>query len=168
MNIGIVGHESAKFTEKGSKAARQTILDIFRDHCADGDPTIVSGHCHLGGIDIWAEDFAKALCFPTLIYPPKTRQWATGYMPRNLQIAKASDIVYVITVDKLPSTYTGMRFNECYHCANRTKTWELEWEKRVKATGANEKHIKSGGCWTAWAAIEKFGKAAIWKVIKNV
>lgn len=65
-----------------------------------------------------------------IIYPPKTRDWLTGYKPRNLLIANKSDIVHCIVVKEYPSGYSGMRFDCCYHC------------------GTND-HVKSGGCWTA-------------------
>lgn len=126
MNIGIVGHEAAKFTALGERRARR----IIRELLSAPDAVLVSGHCHLGGIDIWAEEVADAIGIPKLIYPPKKLTWEGGYKQRNLLIAKHSAIVHCIVVTKLPSAYTGMRFTSCYHCNTQT-------------------HIKSGGCWTA-------------------
>lgn len=132
MNIGIVGHEAAKFTTQAEAAAREIIRHLLVDPSA----VLVSGHCHLGGVDLWAEEEAQALGRHMVIFPPKTHSWETGYRLRNLQIAKNSDIVHCIVVSSYPENYQGMRFNYCYHCHT------------------NE-HIKSGGCWTAWRARER-------------
>jgi hypothetical protein len=139
MNVGIVGHESAKFTPQGEARARA----IIRDLLAPTDAVLVSGHCHLGGIDIWAEQEAEQLGRAMIIYPPKSLDWANGYKPRNLQIAKASEVVHCLVVHRLPADYQGMRFSSCYHC---------------KTDG----HTKSGGCWTARKA-----KIGVWHVIEN-
>ena len=125
MRIGIVGHEAAKFTAETEAQARWIIRSLLT-----GADIVVSGRCHLGGIDVWAEDEAAALGLGTDIFPPATHTWATGYKPRNLKIAQHSDIVHCIVVATYPPGYDGMRFNYCYHC----KTSD---------------HIKSGGCWTA-------------------
>lgn len=126
MKIGIVGHEAAKFTKANEQAARE----IIRQLLADPFDALVSGHCPLGGIDIWAEEEARRLGREMIIFPPKTNDWETGFKPRNLAIARASHIVHCIVVSSYPETYRGMRFDNCYHC----KTTD---------------HIKSGGCWTA-------------------
>jgi hypothetical protein len=138
--IGIVGSEAAKFTSDTSVIAKQIIREIlYSDFCYRGYyPIVVSGHCHLGGIDIYAEEVATELGLETRIFPPKNLNWSTGYKPRNLQIARESDVVYCITVKDYPPNYAGMRFSYCYHC------------------GTND-HIKSGGCWTVKEAI-KMGK----------
>lgn len=126
MNVGIVGHEAAKFTDDGERQAREVIRMLL----APPNAVLVSGHCHLGGIDIWAEEEADALGRKKLIFPPKSLDWANGYKPRNLLIAQNSDVVHCIVVKTLPADYKGMRFKLCYHC----KT---------------DAHVKSGGCWTA-------------------
>lgn len=126
MIVGIVGSEGKKFTPETEAIARNLIRNLIASTGATG---MSSGHCHLGGIDIYAEEIAKELGLETFIYPPKTLSWDTGYRPRNIEIAKKSDEVYCITVDKLPPGYVGMKFNSCYHC------------------GTSD-HVKSGGCWT--------------------
>jgi hypothetical protein len=141
--IGIVGSEGAKFTEAGEEEARQIIRQLI---AAEGS-IAVSGHCHLGGVDIWAEEEADALSRGTLIYPPKRRQWNGGYKERNLQIARASNEVHCITVAKLPPEFRGMRFERCYHCDNHN-------------------HIKSGGCWTMKEA-KKIGRITQLHVVSN-
>ena len=112
------------------------------------DDILVSGHCHLSGIDIWAEERADELgtLERAIIHKPKHRRWKPdGYRDRNLKIARDCEEAHVIVVENYPPNYHGMRFDYCYHC---------------KATD----HIKSGGCWTAWQAV-KMGKPAIWHVI---
>lgn len=139
MNIGIVGHEAAKFTPNGEEQARQLIRTLLQNPKS----ILVSGHCHLGGIDIWAEEEARKLGRDMIIYPPAAYNWHDGYKPRNIKIAQTSDIVHCIVVDELPATFTGYRFLYCYHCKTSN-------------------HIKSGGCWTA-----KRAKEGRWHVINQ-
>lgn len=142
MRIGIVGHEAAKFTPETEDRARKIIKELLREPCI-----LVSGGCHLGGIDIWAEEEARVLQRSKAIYKPKTLAWEGGYKQRNIQIAKTSDIVHVIVVSTYPPNYQGMRFSFCYHCNSID-------------------HIKSGGCWTAKYAQTKFNKPAKWHIIR--
>jgi hypothetical protein len=138
MRIGIVGHEAAKFTPATESAARRIIQGLLQEP----ETIMVSGHCHLGGIDIWAEEEAATLRRGTVIFPPLTRRWSDGYMPRNVQIAETADVVHCLVVKTYPATYTDFRFDYCYHCHTRT-------------------HVKSGGCWTAKRA-QGLGKPAFW------
>lgn len=125
MNIGIVGSEGRKFTPETEAQARAIIREIL----APEGTVLVSGGCHLGGIDIWAEEEADAMGREKIIHVPKVRNWSEGYKPRNLAIARDSDVVHCITVRELPPSYSGMTFPLCYHCGTDT-------------------HVKSGGCWT--------------------
>lgn len=124
---GIVGSEAAKFTPETEARARQAIRDRIRP----GD-VVVSGQCHLGGVDVWAVEEAIAMGCDWREHPAKRHQWSgpDGYMARNLAIVRGSDRVVCITVRRLPPGYTGMRFDLCYHCGT-------------------DEHVKSGGCWTA-------------------
>lgn len=135
VKLGIVGHEAAKFTLDKEWEARELIVNLLYQH--DG-PEVISGACHLGGIDIWAVCVAQACFLPYTEYPPATQKWEGGYKQRNIKIAEESDKVICIVVKKLPPEYQGMRFKMCYHC----KT---------------DSHVKSGGCWTARYA-GKLGK----------
>lgn len=151
MKIGIVGSEAAKFTKKGEQQAKAAILDILKYLVPHSEDAVVSGHCHLGGIDIWAEELADTLGYGKLIFPPRKLNWSEGYKPRNIQIAVNSDIVDCISVDKLPEGYKGMRFDGCYHCLRGGSTYP---------------HVKSGGCWTVLEAIKR-GKVGRWIVVNN-
>lgn len=134
VKLGIVGSEAAKFTKLTEQGARAAIRRLFTP-----DVELVgSGACHLGGIDLWAVEEARAAGLPCAEHAPQALEWTTGYKPRNLMIARQYDKVVCITVRELPSTYRGMRFDWCYHCK----------------TGA---HVKSGGCWTMKEA-KKLGK----------
>ena len=124
--IGIVGHAADKFTRRTEQLAREVIYNLLSPYNA----VLISGHCPLGGVDIWAEEIARELGRNMIIFKPRSRSWSTGYKPRNLQIARTSDIVHVIVVRDYPDRYRGMRFSSCYHCHVNT-------------------HVKSGGCWTA-------------------
>lgn len=144
MKIAIVGSEAAKFTRSGKAEALRIITELL----SPSGSILVSGHCHLGGIDIWAEEIAKRLKRKTMIYPPKDLRWETGYKPRNIQIANACDEAFCVVVKRLPNSYTGMRFSFCYHCQSLD-------------------HVKSGACWTVKRAIEQ-GKPGHWCVVENL
>lgn len=133
--IGIVGAEAAKFTPEREHQARELIRAILYQQFVHG---MTSGGCHLGGIDIWAEEEAKDLGVPQLIFKPKNLRWSGGYRERNILIAKECTELHNIVVASYPETYTGMRFSRCYHCTEQD-------------------HIKSGGCWTRNYA-KKLGK----------
>lgn len=135
MIVGIVGSEGAKFTPETEAAARSEITRLLS---RPGVTAVCSGGCHLGGVDIFAEEEAAKLGLEAVVFKPKRLTWSGGYKERNLQIADASDEVHCITVKTLPAGYRGMRFRLCYHC------------------GAAD-HIKSGGCWTVKMA-KKAGK----------
>lgn len=141
LNLGIVGHAADKFTPETSTAARQAVLERALDL---GATRIVSGGCHLGGVDLWAEDLAALLGLPKTVHLPRYRRWRPdGYEARNLLIARDSDLVLVVVVRDYPPNYPltsryGARPDGspyCYHCGARNPT-----------------HVKSGGCWTAWKA----------------
>jgi hypothetical protein len=139
MRHGIVGSEQAKFDARTEALARQMIRNILKP----GD-VVVSGACHLGGVDIFAREEGDKLGLQVVEYPPKIHAWEGGYRQRNEQIANDSDCVTCITVARLPSGYTGMTFPICYHC--KTKT-----------------HVKSGGCWTVKYALRhgKLGRVLV-------
>lgn len=146
--VGIVGAEAAKFTPETEAQAREIIRAILLNplyplHGGTRAELMVSGGCHLGGIDIWAEEEAGFYRIPKLIHYPKKLQWSGGYEQRNLLIARDSDIVHCIVVRSLPPGFKGMRFPTCYHC------------KEARAP-----HVKSGGCWTALRA-----KLARWHLV---
>lgn len=145
MNLGIVGNEEAKFNEITEAAAKQLIRNLLEPE----GTVLVSGHCHLGGIDIWSEEIADELGREKIIFPPKVLKWEEGFKPRNIQIAKTSAVVANITVTDYPESFTGKRYKTCYHCIN-SKRWT---------------HVKSGGCWTAKYAMS-LNKKAIWYVIR--
>lgn len=143
MIIGIVGAEAQKFTLATANKTKELIRKILSDPSVTG---YTSGHCHLGGVDIWTEEIGDELNLNRYIYPPLKLTWYGGYRERNIQIAETANLIHNITVKHLPPEFTGMRFNSCYHCGTAD-------------------HIKSGGCWTAKYA-QRLGKTAIWHVIE--
>jgi hypothetical protein len=148
-SIGIVGHGRDKFNERTELLAKDIIRDILYNAIKTyEDIVIVSGHSPVGGIDIWAEEIAMELNLLLDIKSPRQMIWDSeyGFKQRNLDIARSSDIVHVILVEKYPDNYTGQKFKLCYHC----KTSD---------------HVKSGGCWTGKKAKE-LGKEVIWHIIK--
>lgn len=144
MIIGIVGSEGAKFTTIGRMQARSVITSLVTRPDVE---EVVSGECHLGGVDQWAHEIAVEMEKKFTGFPPATLSWENGYKPRNLKIANRSDEVVCITVKKLPDGFKGMTFKLCYHCGVNT-------------------HVKSGGCWTMKQAA-KMGKKTSLVVIEN-
>lgn len=140
--IGIVGSEGAKFTPETEEKAKKLIRELLTAEYVTG---VSSGACHLGGVDVWAEEIGKELKLGLYIFPPKKLRWEDGYKPRNMEIVRASDEIHCITLKELPENYKGMRFDFCYHC------------------NTND-HVKSGGCWTAKQA-QKQGKKALWHIL---
>lgn len=140
--MGIVGAEGAKFTQRGEWAAREEIVSAII-----GCDLVVSGACHLGGIDKWAIEEAKNLRIDTEECPPESLTWAS-YKKRNIVIACVSNYVLCITVDRLPPEFKGMTHKLCYHCGT-------------------DEHVKSGGCWTVKYA-KKIGKQGQVIRVKNV
>jgi hypothetical protein len=141
MIVGIVGSEQAKFTPETEAKARQIIRYLLSRPNVTG---MASGHCHLGGVDIFAEEIADELGIEKFIFPPRSKGWSSGYRPRNIQIAKKCDECYCITLRDLPPGYEGMTFKLCYHCGSSS-------------------HVKSGGCWTVKEArrLGKIGKVLV-------
>jgi hypothetical protein len=152
MRIGIVGPEAAKLTPNGENFIRATIRKILSEALMNGPVTLVSGHSPLKGVDWLAEDEAKPMgCYdPNYIFTPKQNQWKYveyGFRSRNIDIAVASEQMYVFVVNEFAPTYTPKKFDGyCYHC----KTYA---------------HFKSGGCWTGKCFEKIYGKKANWVVI---
>lgn len=153
MKIGIVGHGSEKFDREHRYKAKQFLAYLLDIYKILYEPVwVVSGRSPMGGIDVWAEDAAYQRNCQTMIYPSKTNQWEGkgGYKERNQKIADRSDIVYVVLVKEYPESYTGLRFEACYHCIDRASPYRP--------------HAKSGGCWTGWKAKE-LGKPVHWIIL---
>lgn len=155
MNIGIVGSEGKKFTPTTENAARDLIRSLLRTQVPSEIPAatrnvLVSGGCHLGGIDIWAVEEAKKMGFDGVDgikeHLPQTRTWNGGYKERNELIAWDSQEVHCITLKELPPNYIAQGFKHyCYHCETNT-------------------HVKSGGCWTVKFA-RRIGKIGyVWVI----
>jgi len=142
--IGIVGNEEAKFTSLGRTRAFDKLVQLIdRPEIIK----VVSGGCHLGGIDKWAIQVASELGKEIEEFLPEKLQWEGGYKQRNIQIAEASEEVHCLSVNKLPENYSGMKFEYCYHCHRND-------------------HIKSGGCWTILYAKRIERKGFLW-IIEN-
>lgn len=136
MKLGIVGSEGGKFTLETKDKARAAIIRLIKDNDVK---TVVSGACHLGGIDVWAVEIAYAFGLLVVECPPQFKTWQS-FKRRNIEIATIADEVKCITVAELPPGFKeGGWERYCYHC---------------KTDG----HIKSGGCWTVKYARERLGK----------
>lgn len=137
LKLGIVGNSGNKFTPETALVTKILIEIEIKQR----QPSlIISGHCPLGGVDIWAEEIANSLHIPTLIHAPKSNQWSVpgGYRDRNLSIARDSDLVLCFVVSHYYTGYPYKKYKSCYHCGKR-----------------NPPHVKSGGCYTAWRCKER-------------
>lgn len=148
MILGIVGSEGAKFDAATEGRARLIICDLLARNMTKLT-RVISGACHLGGIDTFAIEEAKIFGVPTREYPPRERNWARGYKLRNIQIAQESSDVVCITLRHWPAGWTGMRWDRCYHCP-----------------AGSDDHVKSGGCWTVRMA-QRLNKHGHIIVIEN-
>lgn len=139
MKLGIVGLRASKFTPLTEQLAKEAIASLL-DEYRPG--VVISGGCHLGGVDVWTVEIAKKLHIPTVEYVPEVQRWEGGYKQRNIKIAENSDMVVCVTVSELPERKE--KFPWCYHC--RT-----------------DQHIRSGGCWTVKYArgIGKEGRVVV-------
>lgn len=99
MILGIVGAEEKSWLIPAKIKAKEYILNFI----LEVNPEIItSGHCPYGGVDLWAEAYAYLLNIPTKIFPAEVNQWIDkdglkGYKSRNEEIARASDILLVIS-----------------------------------------------------------------------
>ncbi len=59
------------------------------------------------GIDTMAAQVAKDRGIPTKIFLPKIKNWAAGYKPRNIQIAKYCDKLIRIAIANAKSYGSG-------------------------------------------------------------
>lgn len=159
MKIAIVGPEESKWKskeqiEKAKRYIKNTLGMDINSHGDLGHTVLVSGHCHKGGVDIWAEEITDELGIQKEIHPaictnetfiknghdevmhdfqvPSGHYWIYHYKPRNIGMAKSCDVLYCI-VPKMPkgdqeycSEYSQ---SYCRHCN--------EWG-----------HPTNGGCWT--------------------
>lgn len=93
--VAIVGSEEKKWTPEQKKRAVELIREILS---AYGNPVLVSGGCHRGGVDIWAEEAADDLGIKKIIFPATKHRWsgAGGYRERNIKIAETCDVLYDI------------------------------------------------------------------------
>lgn len=112
MNLAIVG--TSRLSDNEERDARQLISHIIKSNSPD---LIISGGAN--GIDIIAEDIAKQLRVPVMIFSPVENNW-NSYKQRNIEIATLCDELYCIT--------TKIKDKRCYHC-------DLD-------------HQRTGGCYT--------------------
>jgi hypothetical protein len=87
MKIGIVGSEEKYWTEKQREQVKQTINMILGE-----DDVLISGGCHKGGVDIWAEEVADKKGLNKIIFLPEKLTWY-WYKKRNMRIAEESDVL---------------------------------------------------------------------------
>ena len=150
MKIGIVGAQEDKWSSEQKRICETKIRQILS---VSRDAILVSGHCPLGGIDIWSEQIADSLGIKKEIHPAPAKQWndvhyfsevehkslvLRGYRSRNIQIAEASDILYVISPKCLQN---------CPKCM-------------PGKLGATAGHVWNGGLWAGNFA-EKLGKKVV-------
>ena len=107
MKIGITGHRESKWKDK--QFARQVVFEVlskFKKRIT----ILGSGHCPLGGVDIWAEEFAKNNNIKLKLFPPyKNLPSPERYLKRNREMIEWCD--YLIA------------FISKYHPKNKGGSW---------------------------------------------
>lgn len=119
MRIGIVGADGTKWKPEQVDDVKKLIRHILISYTSKrqydwvtnqtilvfDEVVLVSGHCPLGGVDIWAEAVADELGIKKEIYPPEVNQWndllhqgivKKGYKSRNIDIAVACNVLHCI------------------------------------------------------------------------
>ena len=144
-NIAIVGADGRKWTENDPELVKYIIRHILTKY---DNPTLISGHCPLGGVDLWAEEVAKELQIPMRIFKPKQNAWKF-YKQRNIQIAEFCDVLY--DIEPLKS---------CRFCGGLG----VRGEKTCSFCEGDGAY--SGGTWTLKYA-KTLGKE-VWKIIVSV
>ena len=120
MRIAIVGSEDKHWTPKTRELACKEIkkilinddhLDYVNNNPYDVIyPTLISGGCPRGGVDIWAEIIADFIGLEKEIYYPKNNRWEPdGYKERNDRIAHECDILFCI--DPKERKWSGGRWS---------------------------------------------------------
>lgn len=120
--------------------------------------TLVSGGCHKGGVDIWAEIIADAIGVPKKIYLPDIHRWEDdkepmiprwgmfkvlkGYKTRNMEIGDNCNVLYCFEPESV-----------------------LYDSKRTVLGDNGLRGRWSGGCWT-YNYAKKQGKEVHMEVIK--
>lgn len=119
VRIAIVGSEEKYWTPETRELACAEIKKILinDDHLdyVNGNPydaiypTLISGGCPKGGVDIWAEIIADFIGLKKEIYYPENNQWEpNGYKERNEKIAHECDILFCI--DPADRDWSGGRY----------------------------------------------------------
>ena len=95
MRVAIVGSEEKYWTAETRRQAIKKMLDIILvDHWL---PTLISGGCPKGGVDIWVEILATVYSYDINVYHPENNRWEpNGYKKRNMEIAETCDVLYCV------------------------------------------------------------------------
>lgn len=96
IKLGIIGSRGTYFNNPDEAKGRMfTLLDrlVYR-----GD-LIVSGGCPLGGVDLWAKNYAQYKGFPYTEYAPKDYT-SESFRERNQQIVDNCDELIVFLTKK--------------------------------------------------------------------
>lgn len=86
----------------------------------------VSGHCHLGGVDIWVETLHKKLKIKNLtLFKPLVKKWSGrgGYKSRNTEMAEYGDLI----IDIEPKNHrSGGTWTLEYAEGKGKRVWRIE------------------------------------------
>lgn len=116
VRVAIVGSEEKYWTAEQREEVVLRIVEILSEYIETclpyGEvslPTLISGGCPKGGVDIWAEIVATIMYIPKKIFIPDILEWKgrwiefegkkvylKGYKDRNMEIAKECDVLYCI------------------------------------------------------------------------
>ena len=80
---------------------------------------IISGACPYGGVDIWAEEIARAHGIPVITFPSRGRAWRY-YRERNIRIAHEADVI--TDVEPCGRAWSGGMWTLRYAVRNLGKT----------------------------------------------
>jgi len=119
MKLAIVGSIDLKGNEEAARIIEE-MLDSF------APSLVISGGAV--GIDTMAEQAAKCRNIETSIYHPKTDRWRDGFMPRNLLIAQACDVLVRIVASNSVTYGSGWTRDRAAGMGKQTFEYVVEIE----------------------------------------
>lgn len=192
MKIGIGGGRESKWKPEQKRIARIIIRNLLcgthrlstpqiKSSFGYGKTILVSGHCHLGGVDIWAEEIAKELGIEVEKHPAPAKSWndklivleqtafdsiygyqdekkLKGYRTRNIDMAKSCDVWYAIEAKG--------SCRRCYGTGHQPDRYGFSSGFSPKCKYCEGDGAYGGATWTLKYARDKLGKE-VHKIVIN-
>jgi len=129
MKIAVSGHRLKKWSNPSfAKHVVFEVLNKFKKRIT----MLGSGHCPLGGVDIWAEEFAKKNNIKLKLFPPyKNLPSPLKFWKRNEDLAKWCDLLIA---------FVNVNINWKHSGAYNTINYARKYNKLVLLVFIDDKH----------------------------